>query len=182
MEASVGGELGMEASAKDFALLDSDDFVFVNGESFDIGAEFGDDGSADENGFQGFIEAGEWEFGFEAMDLGTKGVPSDGDVEQVKGKLLTIFDFFGEHDHSHAGAPDWHSVFCAFGNGFIESDMLHEKADGCAFAAGDDKAVDFVEIGDSADFGDLVGRMAGADEGFDMFTEAPLYCEYADAI
>lgn len=51
MELSVGCQLGMEAGTKDFVVLHGDNLVIERGKYLDFGAVFGDDGSADENGF-----------------------------------------------------------------------------------------------------------------------------------
>lgn len=65
------------------------------------------------------------------MDLRAKGVPTDGDVEQIQRELLAIFDFAGEHDHPHACSPDRHSFVGALVNCLIETGVLHQKSDGC---------------------------------------------------
>lgn len=72
------------------------------------------------------------------MDLGAKGVPTDGDVEQVQRELLAIFDFVGEHDHPHACSPDRHSLVGSLLDCLIEACVLHEEPDGRGFASGND--------------------------------------------
>lgn len=51
MELGIACELGMEAGAEDFVLLNGNNVVIERGKDLDFWAVLGDDGSADENCF-----------------------------------------------------------------------------------------------------------------------------------
>lgn len=53
------------------------------GEGMDFAAGARDDGGANEDSGDGFLEPGERESVFETVDLGSEGVSPDGDVEKV---------------------------------------------------------------------------------------------------
>lgn len=154
MKAGVGGEFWMKAGADDLALLDGDDVVAVGGENLDIGAVLNDDGGADEYSFEGFFETGERDLGFEAVDLSTECIASNGDIEEAEGELVTAFDGMGEHDHSHASAPDRHGLVGAIDDELIQAGVLHEESDGGGFSSGNDETVNLGQVFGSSDFDD----------------------------
>ena len=79
-----------------------------------------------------------------AVDLASVGVAADADVEGAKAVLRGIFDFGGEQDCAGAGAESGLGVDEFFQ--LVESGFAEELQEGPGFAAGDDEAVDVVEL------------------------------------
>ena len=79
-----------------------------------------------------------------AVDLASVGVAADADVERAQSGLLRILDFVGEQNCAGAGAEGWlhaDELLQLFESGFAQ------QFEECAgFAAGDDEAVDLVEL------------------------------------
>lgn len=169
-------------------MADGYGLALVGGEGLDFGAEAGDDGGADEDAGDVAVEALHGEGVFKAVDLGAEGVAADGDVEEGEGVLgsavdfLGLFDLFGHEDHAHAGSPDREALGGAVLNGFAEAVAGEEEADSGGFAAGDDEAVDGLEMFGSADFEDLKGGVSEALKGLDVFVEVALEGEDADGL
>lgn len=155
-------------------MFDGDDVAVVFGEGFDPFTGPGYDGRSDEDSGDGFFDAFDFDFVFKTVDLGAEGVSADGDVEEVEGVLVAAFDFFGHEDHAHAGAPDGEAFFCLFLDGRAEAVAFHEEADGGGFSAGEDEAVDFVQVFGGADFFGGESFLIQALDGFDVLGEISL--------
>ena len=121
-------------------------------EDFDAFADVLDFGGADEDHFDG--RGAEETLADGAVDLASVGVAADADVEGAEAWLLGILDLGGEQDGAGAGAEGGLGVDEIFqlGEAFF-AEKFQERA---GFAAGDDEAVDGVELlglFDEDDFG-----------------------------
>ena len=117
----------------------------AGGEGFDVGAGAGDAGGADEDHLE--RAAGEGGFGGEdgGVVLAAVGVALDGDVEDAEGGLRRVGDFFGEEDAAGAGAEGGFGVDEGV-EGVEEAGALEVLEEGGGLAAGDDEAVEVVEL------------------------------------
>jgi hypothetical protein len=134
----------MESCSHGAPLPDYDRVVVLplSGQDFYSGAEALDLGSTDENHFDG--SAAEKAFADGAVNLAAVGVAADGNVDCAQAGLGWIPDFFGQQNCAGAGAEAGLGVderFKFFKSGFAEK--LEESA---GFSAGDDQAVNFIEL------------------------------------
>ena len=157
MDAFVVGEFGVEGGGHGFALADGDGvFVFTFGsENLDTFSEVNDFRGADENHlerrfgglvYSAVVVGAAYEFAFAdgAVDLASIGIAADVDVECAESGLRGIFNFRGQQDSAGAGAEGGLGAheFFQLGETFFS-----EKFQECAgFAAGDDEAVNMVEL------------------------------------
>ena len=152
MDPGIFGEFGVEGGGHGFSLADSDGIVPFCGEDFDAFADVLDFGGTDEDHFDG--GGAEEALADGAVDLASVGVAADADVEGAEAFLLGILDLGGEEDGAGAGAKGGLGVDEIFqlGKAFF-AEKFQERA---GFAAGDDEAVDGIELlgfFDEDDFG-----------------------------
>jgi len=125
-------------------------------EHFDTVAEVNNFGCADENHFEGRVAQGgvvriaggdmseEPAFPDGAVDLASVGVAADADVERAEAGLRGILDFFGEQDGARAGSEGGLGVNELLE--LFESGVAEKLEESAGLAAGDDEAVDLVEL------------------------------------
>ena len=142
MDAGIVGEFGVEGGGHDSSLPDGDRVGAFGGDDFYAFADVLDFGGADEDHFQwcGAQEA----FADGTVDLAAVGVAANADVECAEAFLFGILHFGGEEDCSGAGAEGGLGVDELFE--FFESGRAEELQECSGFAAGDDEAVDGVEL------------------------------------
>jgi len=149
VDARVVAELGVEGGGHDSSLADGDGiFIFaLGGEDFHARADTFDLGSADENHLDWRLAELLFDksaFADGAVDLSAVGIAADGDVNCSEAFLSGIFNFICEQDGAGAGAERWlhtDELLQLLESGFAE--QLEERA---RLAAGDDQAVDFLEL------------------------------------
>lgn len=150
MDAGVRRKFGVKSGGHGSSLPDSDGIGAFRGEDFDAFANALDLGGADEDHFErrsGRIAgevSEEFTFANGAVDLASVGIAADANVEGAESGLRGIFDFGGEQDGASAGAEgglEADELFELFESGFAKK---FEKRTG--FAAGNDEAIDVVEL------------------------------------
>jgi len=151
VDGGVGGEFGVESGGEDVAVLDEDGFALMLCKDGDAGANFFEDGAADEDHFERifFERAGAEED--VARELAAVAVAKNGDVEEFQGILSGIVDVRSEKNRAGTSAEDG-VLFGEFADGGVETFFLEELELRGAFAAGEDEAVATLEVGDGADF------------------------------
>src|ERR1039458_3165473 len=166
----------MEGRDEVAALFHQDGVAVVAGEDAGGGAGTADDGSADEHRFH-FTGGGAGEkfglgldLGDAAIDLATVAVAFDRNVHEAQAFLGGAGDFIGDQDGAGASAEDGFAG-AELGDGFKKSVEAHEFEHGGAFAAGDDEAIERVEVGRLAD---VDGLGAGAFKGCAVRRKVPL--------
>ena len=138
----------MEGGDQALARSDGDDFAIVFADGLDAGAVGGDDGSADKDAGDAIGKAGEADGVLERVNLGTEGVSPDHNVEEAEAELVgAAFNFARHENHSHAGAPDGEARLVGVAERRFEAGAAKEHADGGAFAARDDEALNGREVG-----------------------------------
>ena len=140
----------MEGCSHCSSLPDRDWVGAFGGDDFDGRADAFDFRGADENHLQwGLCEfvvprAEKFAFADGTVELASVGVAADGDVDCAEAGLLRIFDFSGQQDRAGAGAE-----------GRLHADELlqlfealipQQFQERTGLAAGDDEAVDLVEL------------------------------------
>ena len=150
MDTGVCGKLGVESGGHGFSLPDDDGVGAFPGEDFDAFADALDFRSADKDHFERrFIrivgEAGQQlALANGAVDLASVGVAADADIEGAESGLRGIFHLGGEENGASTGAEsglDADELSELFESGFAE-----ELEEGARFSAGNDEAVDLVEL------------------------------------
>ena len=133
---------------------------------------------ANEDGGDVAAAEGAWfEVRLKGIDLAAEGVAFDGHRHQVQGGTVERDDLFGEQDGAGAGAPDWQTAAAESDEGLSQVVGDQQSGDGGALAAGDDQAVDVLELVDRAD---LERLSAGASERGGVLGEVALQRENAD--
>src|SRR5450432_1766832 len=129
----------------------------LGGDDFYAFAEVGDFGGADEDHFErgvGVAVAGEYSFADGAVDLAAVGVADDAHVDGAEAGLRGVFYFGGEEDGSGTGTEGGLGVDELLQ--LCESFFSQQFQECARFAAGDDQAVDVIELVglfDEHDFG-----------------------------
>jgi len=151
MDARIVAEFGMESGGHHLALAYDDGIVALGGKDFDVGTDALDPGGADENHFRGL--AVELPFPDGTVELAAVGVAADADVEHAQTFLFRILDFARQEDCTRTGAKSWLEVDELLE--FLKSLFAEEFQESGRLAAGDDEAVDLVELFGFADEGDV---------------------------
>jgi len=142
VNARVVREFGVEGRRHDFSLADSDRIITLGGDDFHVLSYALDFWRADEDHF-GWAPS-EDALADGAIDLASVGVAADGDVERAQAVLLGIVDFVGQENRTGASTErrlPAHELFQ-----FFESGVAQQLEEGTGLAAGDDEALDFVEL------------------------------------
>jgi hypothetical protein len=142
VNARVVREFGVEGRGHDFSLADSDRIITLGGDDFHVLPNALDFWRADEDHFGRAPSEDALADG--AIDLASVGVAADGDVERAQAVLLGIVDFVGQENRTGASTErrlPAHELFQFFESGFAQ-----QLEEGTGLAAGDDEAVDFVEL------------------------------------
>src|SRR5437660_1541937 len=142
VDASVLGQFRVEGGGHRFALAHGYRIVSFCGDDLYAWAHAFDLGRADEDHFDWRVA--ESAFTNRAVDLATVGVAANADIQSAQARLLRIGDFFGQKDCARASAE----------SGFDADEFLQlsyallpvNSEEGARFAAGDHKAVDFVQL------------------------------------
>jgi hypothetical protein len=142
MDTSVGGQLGVEGGGHGSSLLNSYGIVAFGGDYFYTVADMFDFGCADEDHLDGRIAKQTFADG--AVDLAAIGVAADADVEGAEAGLLRILDFGCQKNRTGARSESWLRVDEIFQ--LFESIFAEKFEEGAGFAAGDDEAIDGVEL------------------------------------
>ncbi len=132
----------MEGRGHHSSLPDGDRITAFSGDHFDAGADALDFGGADEDHFCGF--AAELALADRAVNLQAVGVAANGNIKHAQPFLRGILDFMGQQNCASAGAE------CRLGANelleLLESGLAQEFEKRAGLAAGDDQAVDLVEL------------------------------------
>jgi len=177
VDAAVGGELGVKGGGEDVSLLDEDREAVALGENFDSCAGLHDarrsdvdelHGATFETGVDGFDDA---------IDLASVGVALHRCVEHAEALLGGMRDFLGQEDAAGAGAEGGLAADEGFERG--EKSVTFEKfEEGGRFAAGNDEAIERIELPGLAD---EHGLGAGFTQGCSVRVEVALDGEDSDA-
>lgn len=174
MEAGVGGEFGVEGGDEPMVLLGGHGgAIGEGGEDVDTRTGANEFRGADEDSGEGVVlgisDGADVEASFKAIDLATEGVAFDIDIHEAE-EWLVLANLFGHENHAGASAPN------RFFSG-ESTERVHQivdggqLADGGAFAAGNNEAIDIIKLMGEADFD---GGGAELVEHFDMLDEGSL--------
>ncbi len=150
MDAGVIGEFRVEGCGDRSSLPDRDWVFALGGDDFDGSAYAPDFGGANEDHLQRrdglVVERALQKLAFAdgAVELAPVGIAADGHVDGAQAGLLGVFDFSGKQDCAGAGAEgrlEAYELFQLFEAFF--SQQFQERS---ALAAGNDEAVDFIEL------------------------------------
>ena len=166
MDAGVFREFGVEGGGHGFSLLNGYGIFAFGGQDSYAFSDVFDSGRADEDHFDG--RGAEETLADGAVDLASVGVTTDANVEGAQAFLVRILDFGGEEDGSRTGAKSGLGVDEVFQ--FSESFFAEQFEERAGFAAGDDEAVDGVE---------LLGLFDEDDLGAEFFKTAAVGVEIA---
>ena len=147
MDAGVAGKFGVEGGGHDSSLPDGDRVGTFGGDYFYPFSDVLDFGGADEDHFERCGArrfSSQQAFADGAVDLAAVGVAADADVECAEAFLFGILHFGGEEDGPGAGAEGGFGVDELFE--LFESGLAEQFQEGAGLAAGDDEAVDGVEL------------------------------------
>src|SRR5207247_2000389 len=144
MHSRIVGKFRMEGCGHDLSLAHGDGiFIFaLGGDDFYVLPYALDFWCADENHLGG--RTGEDAFADGTVALASIGVAANADVQGAESGLPGIFYFVGQQDGAGASTEDWlhaHELFELF-----ESSFSEQLEEGAGFAAGDDEAVDLVQL------------------------------------
>lgn len=178
MEVQIVGELRMERGPDAITLLNGDNVSLVLGQRSDPLTHPRDDRRTNEDAHNRLFNPGHFNLILEAVDLRTKGVAADRNVEQVERVLIAVLNLPRHHDHSHASAPDRHAAGTRLNNRFAQSESLHEDANGCAFPARQNDALAPLQVFGSADFTHRQLRINGSKRE-NMLLKVALNGDYA---
>jgi hypothetical protein len=149
----VVGQFGMKRGRKDAALADKNRMTGIFGENFDVRADSFDDGSADEDHFQRLG----MQLGFSHMDVAGKlaavAVAKNRGVEERERGLRGAVNFFCEENCASAGAEERAFLRGKLFQGVEEAFCGHHFQVRGAFAAGEDDAVESLQVLRRADEG-----------------------------
>ena len=152
MDAGIVRKFRMKRGGHAPSLAHGYGIVALGGDYFYAFADVFDFGGADEDHFYG--RSAEKAFADGAVNLASVGVAADADVEGAQARLLGILDFGREKNRAGAGSESRLGV-----NEVLESreSLFAEKfEEGAGLAAGDDEAIDGIELVwlfDEDDFG-----------------------------
>src|SRR5437899_11993488 len=166
MHSRIVGKFRMEGCGHDFSLAHGDGIlIFALGrEDFYSFSDAFNFRCANENHLGG--RTGEGAFTNGAVDLSSIGVAANADVQGAESGLPGSFYFTGQADGAGAGAEGWlhaHELF-----ELVESSFSQQLEEGAGFAAGDDEAVDLVQ---------LLGFLDEHNFGAQLFEPAPVRIE-----
>ena len=154
MEPRVVGQLRVEGRGQDGPFPHRHRVVFICGQHLHLGSASLDPGGTDEDRAQGLVpDPGDREVGLEALQLATEGVAADAGVDEAK--VLGIAD-----DHPGAGAEDRPAGLVVGPQRRLEPGGIDSLADRGALAAGNDEAVEPLEVGRETDLADLGAELA----------------------
>jgi hypothetical protein len=142
VEASVVREFGVEGCGHYPSLPHSDGIFTFGGEDFYARTNAGNFRGANEDHLNGSVA--EFSFADGAVNLAAIGIAANADIERAQSGLLGIFDFGRQKDSSGAGAEGRFGVdklLELFESGFAEE--FEKRA---RFAAGDDEAINLIEL------------------------------------
>ena len=108
MNATIGGEFGMEGTGQARTMTNENGLAVVASENFDIGSDVGDEWSPNEDGVERSVETEDLDVGLEGIDLTSVGVASHRHRNGVEVDLVvaSVLDAFREQDHASAGAEE----------------------------------------------------------------------------
>ena len=152
MYARVLGEFRVKGRSKDMAVLHENGLPFMPGENRDSRANFFDDRRANENHLERlFLERARLAENV-AGELTAVAVSEDGHAQELQRILRRILNLIRQENGAGTGAEDRASRIGEFADGIVEALLLQELELRGAFAAGEDKSVATLQIGDRADF------------------------------
>src|SRR5689334_4719231 len=132
----IVGQLGMERRNEDPSLPREHRMPVDLGEHLDVGPRLLDPRRADEDGAHGLVPVPDIEVGLEAVHLPAEGIAADGDVCETE--VVAV-----EHNHPGARAEDRRLERA---QRVVEVVQLHHARHRGRLAAGDDQAVEAVEL------------------------------------
>jgi len=138
----VVGQLGMEGGGHGLALAHDYRIFPLCSENFNLRPQTFNFWGTDEYHLDWRAE--EKTFADGAFELSTVSVAADTDVECAQTGLRRIFDFLGKKDRACAGAESWLHADKFFQ--LRESGFAEEFQECARLAAGDDEAVDFIQL------------------------------------
>src|SRR5688572_109076 len=168
VDAGVLGQLGVERRGENTAFADEDRLPAQASEHLHVRARLCQPGRPDEDAAEGLFVPVELDVVLEARDLAAVGVALDLDVHEVEMPAV-------EENHPRAGAEE------RAGEGrerLLEAVDPHETAHRGRLAAGNDEAVEPVELLRLADLDDVGAEPA---EHGGVLAEVALDCQDADA-
>ena len=140
--------------------------VFECRQCFGFGSDALDERGADEDGMERVVEALDGEVRFEAVDLPAEGVALDAQVHEPDAAVrLTTLDVAGKQDHARTRAPHGQAALGGVLDGLFEGVEDQELADGRALPAGDDQAVQILQVLWGPNFADDDRRVGAAQHG-----------------
>ncbi len=149
MKPGVIGQLGMEGGGEHAAVADRDRVAVVAGQNLDAGPVALDPGGADEDRAQRLVaDPLDLEVGLEALQLAAEGVAARDRVEEAE--VVGVAD-----DQPGAGAENRPAGPVMVAQSRLEPGDLDPLGDRRALAAGNDEAVETLQVGREADLGYL---------------------------
>ena len=149
MHPGIVGELRVEGAGEHAFAADGHRMPVVGGEHLDTRPVPTHPGSADEDRAQRLVaDALDREVGLEALQLAAEGVAARGGVEEAE--VLGVAD-----DQPGAGAEDRPAGLVVGAERRLQPRRLDSLGDRRALAAGDDEAVEPLQLGRGADLDDL---------------------------
>jgi hypothetical protein len=147
MKSWIVGQLGVEGGGEHTAFADRDRVAVVAGQHLDRRAEALHPGGADEHRPQRLVaDPLDLELRLEALQLAPEGVAASRSVDEAE--VVGVAD-----DQAGAGAEDRPPGLVVGAQRRLQAGGLDPLADRRALAAGDDEAVEALEVGGSADLG-----------------------------
>jgi hypothetical protein len=154
MEAGIVGQLGVEGRRQHRSFADRDRVALVASQDFGPGPAALDPRGADKDRAQRLVaDSLHLEVGLKALQLAAEGVAPRGRVDQPEVGVVA-------DDQASAGAEDRGPLLVQAANLRLQAGRLDQLADRGALAAGDDQAVEPLEIGRRTDLGDLGAKLA----------------------
>ena len=172
METNVVCELGVKRGSDAPPLAHGNNFIVVCGKDFRLRTSADNDRRPDEHRKDWLADIFESDGVFETVDLRSKGVSTDGDLEQVKSVLVALLNLIRHQDHAHARAPDRHSLCSATLDRRAQSKSLHELSNGRTLSSGNDQSPNGFEFFRSPDFDHLV--CPGHSQGLNVLLKVSL--------
>jgi hypothetical protein len=151
MKTGVVGQLGVECRGEDAALADRDRMSFVAGQHLDPRPVALDPGGANEDRAQRLVaDSLDLEVGLEALQLAPEGVAARRRVDEAE--VIGVAD-----DQPGAGAEDRSSGLVVRAERRLQTGRRDALGDRRTLAAGDDEAVESLQLGRGADLGQIGG-------------------------
>lgn len=149
MKSRVVGQLGVESRGEDAPLADRDRVPVVAGQDLDPRPVALHPGGADEDRTQRLVaDPLDLEVGLETLQLAAEGVATGGRVEEAE--VVGVAD-----DQAGAGPEDRATRLVVGAQRRLQAGGGDPLRDRRALAAGDDEAVEALQLGRRADLGDL---------------------------